>query len=164
MKRVRRFLATAFTGVLALWVTAPGTAATSTGTLSVTATVVATCSVATAHVAFGTYGGTQLDGVGAVSITCTNLAPYTVELGAGAGAGASAASRKLTGPAGQSLDYGLYQDAARSAVWGSAGSLQAVTGTGIGSLQSLTVYGRMPASQTPGAGVYTDTVTVTVTY
>ena len=34
----------------------------------------------------------------------------------------------------------------------------------IGSLQSITVYGRVPAQSTPAAGDYTDTVLVTFSY
>jgi len=39
-----------------------------------------------------------------------------------------------------------------------------VAGTGTGAAQNLTVYGRIPASQFPGAGSYSDTVVVTLTY
>ncbi|WP_409528142.1 spore coat protein U domain-containing protein [Rhizobium sp.] len=39
-----------------------------------------------------------------------------------------------------------------------------VTGTGTGSPQTLTVYGRVPAQNTPAPGTYSDTVVVTVSY
>jgi spore coat protein U-like protein len=39
-----------------------------------------------------------------------------------------------------------------------------VSGTGIGSSQNYTVYGRVQAQTTPAPGTYTDTITVTVTY
>jgi spore coat protein U-like protein len=143
---------------------APALAATTTTNLNVSASVVDTCVVSASNVNFGTYGGTQLDGAGTVSVTCTNLAAYTVELDAGGGAGASVASRKLTGPASQTINYSLYKDAARTTLWGTVAGSQSVAGTGTGTQQVLNVYGRMPASQTPGAGTYNDTVIVTVAY
>ncbi|MCR6502850.1 spore coat protein U domain-containing protein [Shinella sp. CPCC 101442] len=39
-----------------------------------------------------------------------------------------------------------------------------MSGTGSGSQQDITIYGRVPAQNTPLAGTYTDTVVVTVTY
>jgi len=139
-------------------------AASTTTTFNVTATVVATCTVSATNVAFGNYGSTQLDSTGAVSIACTNLAPYTIELDAGAGSGATVAARKMTGPSSQTLGYSLYQDASRTLLWGTTAGSNSVAGTGNGATQSLTVYGRVPATQYPTAGSYTDTVTVTVTY
>ncbi|UWX04453.1 spore coat protein U domain-containing protein [Pseudoxanthomonas sp. NC8] len=37
-------------------------------------------------------------------------------------------------------------------------------GTGSGSIQALTVYGRVPAQPVSAAGTYSDTVTVTLTF
>ncbi|MES2959430.1 MAG: spore coat U domain-containing protein [Pseudomonadota bacterium] len=143
---------------------APGWAATTSGTFNVTASVVATCSVSATDVAFGTYTGAQLDGSGSISVTCTNLLPYTVELNAGIGAGSTVASRLMTGPSSQTISYSLYQNAGRTTLWGTTAATQSVAGTGIGTAQALTVYGRAPAAQTPGVGSYSDTITVTVTY
>ncbi len=147
----------------AIWAT-PAMSATTNTTFSVTANVVTNCVVAASSVAFGTYSTSQLDATGSISVTCTNLAPYTVELDAGTGSGATVASRKMTGPASQTLNYSLFQDSARTTPWGTASALQAVAGIGSGALQSLTVYGRVSAAQTPGAGTYSDTITVLVTY
>lgn len=141
-----------------------GFSSTTSSTFNVTATIVASCVVSASNVAFGSYVGAQLDATGSVVVTCTNLAPYTVELDVGTGAGATAADRKMTGPLSQTLSYSLYQDSSRTLPWGPLASALAVAGTGTGSAQTLVVYGRMPASQTPGAGVYSDTITVTVTY
>ncbi|MFY0084261.1 spore coat protein U domain-containing protein, partial [Acinetobacter baumannii] len=44
-------------------------------------------------------------------------------------------------------------------------STTAYSGTGTGAVQTVNVYGRIPAGSTlPSAGSYVDTVTVTVTY
>jgi len=63
------------------------------------------------------------------------------------------------------LEYNLYTDAGRTTVWGD-GTASSVTaaGTGSGAQQSLTVYGRIPASQSVPAGSYSDTVTATINF
>ncbi len=49
-------------------------------------------------------------------------------------------------------------------MWGNTIGTDTVAGTGTGSNQSLTVYGRVPVQSTPVGATYTDTVIVTVTY
>ncbi|KCZ59657.1 hypothetical protein HY30_13710 [Hyphomonas chukchiensis] len=63
------------------------------------------------------------------------------------------------------LSYNLYTNSGYGTVWGDGtGGSSDVTGTGSGSVQDLTVYGRMPAGQGEPAGDYSDTVTATITY
>ena len=138
--------------------------ATSTSSFNVTATVVATCVVSATPVAFGIYGTAQLDSTGQVTVICVNGTSYTLALDAGTGSGASLAARRMTGPTGQTLTYSLYQDSSRSSVWGDVVGTNAMAGTGSGIVQVITMYGRIPASQYPSAGVYSDTVAVTLTY
>ena len=76
--------------------------------------------------------------------------------------GASATTRKMASGANRAT-YGLFRDAARTQGWyTSAGTT--VAGSGNGSMQSIAVYGRVPAQSTPPNGTYADTVTVTLTY
>ena len=51
-----------------------------------------------------------------------------------------------------------------STVWGNGTASSTHSGTGTGSTQSLTIYGRLPSLANVIPGSYTDTVTVTVTY
>jgi spore coat protein U-like protein len=64
------------------------------------------------------------------------------------------------------LNYNIYTSAARTTVWGNGTSGTAtIGGTGTGTSQSVTVYGRVGSGQTSvPAGAYADTVAVTVTY
>ena len=96
-------------------------------------------------------------------MSCTNTTPYTVALNAGTGTGATVAVRKMTSSA-QTLNYSLYQDNARGTVWGQTTGTDTVAGTGNGSAQALTVYGRIPAGQLPTPGSYSDTITATISY
>lgn len=147
-----------------LWAPAIALPATATSTFNTTATVVATCAISATNVAFGSYSTAQLDATGSISITCTNGTTYTVALDAGVGASATLAARKMTGPSSQTLTYSLYQDVSRSTLWGDTAGVNTAAGTGSGAAQSLTVYGRIPSLQFPGAGTYSDTITVTLSY
>jgi spore coat protein U-like protein len=115
-------------------------------------------------VAFGNYTSTQVDQTGNIAVLCTNGTSYTIGLDAGAGTGATTSVRKMTGSLGGNLNYALYRDSGRTNNWGSTIGTDTQAGTGTGLLQNLTVYGRIASAQTPLAGVYTDTVTVTLTY
>jgi spore coat protein U-like protein len=144
-----------------------GIAATATTTFQVTATVLSVCTVSATNLAFGNYdasSGTPNDASSTVTTTCSNSTAYTVALNAGTGSGATVALRKMTNGA-NTLNYSMYTTAGRTTVWGD-GTLSTVTqaGTGNGSGQALTVFGRIPTSQYVTAGSYTDTVTATVTY
>lgn len=61
--------------------------------------------------------------------------------------------------------YQLYQNAAYTTPWGDGiGGTSAVTGTGSGSSQAITVYARVLPQTTPSAGNYSDTIIATITY
>lgn len=142
-------------------------AATATNTFNVTMTITSSCTVTNpTTLAFGSAGvlSAAVDQTSTFDVTCSNTVPYTV--GLNTGLNASGAQRRMLGGGTNSeyINYDLYQDAGRTTAWGNAvGSWQ--SGTGNGSAQSFTVYGRVPAQTTPSPGAnYTDTVTITVTY
>lgn len=148
-----------------------GYADTATGNLSVTASITNACTVsATTALAFGAYvsgpGNVAKDGTGTVSTTCTIGAPTTVTLGQGANAAGGSTDalplRQMADSANR-LAYFLFQDAARTSVWGNT-SGTGIAGTGTGAEVQLTVYGRIPAGQNKPAGTYADTVVATVTF
>ncbi|MCA1324013.1 spore coat U domain-containing protein [Herbaspirillum sp. alder98] len=139
-------------------------AATATGSLTISANVVASCTVIGSAVAFGAYIQTVVNQTGGITVLCTNGTAYNVGLDAGTGAGATTAARKMTGSGGGTLNYALYRDSGRTNNWGSTIGTDTLTGTGNGLTQALTVYGQVAAAQTPLAGTYSDTVTVTLTY
>ena len=138
----------------------PAAAGTATTTFTVSATVVATCGVSATSLAFGSYtGSSAVDQTSTISVTCSNGAAYSVALNDGANA--SGSTRRMTGGASNYLTYEMYSDASRTTVWNASAP---VSGTGTGSAQSLTVYGRIPSGQNAVVGSYSDTVQVTVTY
>ncbi|WP_084462785.1 Csu type fimbrial protein [Oceanibaculum pacificum] len=150
----------------ALFAASKAKAATATSSFAVTATVLQSCIVLATPMIFGNYDPTSLtptDATTELLVTCTNGTSYNVGLNAGGGSGASIASRKLSF-GGSTLNYTLYRDSNRTNVWGTTVGTDTQIGTGTGLPVGHTVYGRMPALQAALPGVYTDTITVTVTY
>lgn len=153
--------------VAASFVSQAANAATATGQFNVTITIQSNCVVQSAtDLAFGSQGviTANIDAQSTISVQCTNTTPYTIGINVGNGAGATVASRKMTGSAAATVNYSVYRDAARTLVWGTTIGTDTLAGTGNGSTQPITVYGRVPPQATPAAGAYSDTLTVTVTY
>ena len=146
---------------------APGTyvdtIATDSRSFTVTAVVQPQCQITASNLAFGSYTGEVLYAVSALTVTCTKTTPYYVNLDDGQHRDGSFLPRAI-GPGGVLLSYTMFQDAARSSRWGTTYNLDGVAGTGSGSAQSLTVYGRVAAGQFVTPGTYTDTVIATITY
>lgn len=120
-------------------------------------------------VAFGGYDvfdSSPVLSTGAISFECSDMGPTdTLRIDLDGGHSGSVAARSLVGGVFQ-LAYGLYLDAARSLLWGdgTGGSTSygpVLPGNGV---TTVYLYGAIPAGQDVGAGVYTDTITITVVY
>ena len=148
-------------------------AGTATGNLTVQLTITSSCSIGAATLNFGSDAGTSLVTTAltastTVSVTCTNLSPYSI--GMGQGSNYNTTNRMANGS--NYIDYGLYTDAGLTHPWTTASSSTTCTiangcylGTGNGSAQSVTIYGQVPTVTTaPAAGSYSDTVVMTITY
>lgn len=150
--------------VLTLVSSIPAQAATATANLSVSATVVASCSVSSGTLGFGNYDPTatsNLDASTTFQVTCTR--GTTATLGMGLGSNATGSTRRMINGS-EYLTYELYQNAGRTTVWGSSGgALLSLSAASSSSAQTLTVYGRVPQSQDVAVGSFADTVVMTVT-
>ncbi|MBB3255496.1 spore coat protein U-like protein [Paraburkholderia bannensis] len=136
-------------------------------TFQVTLTVQADCSINTNPLNFGSTGvlSSNIDQQTNLNVTCSTGTPYAVALDAGTPTGSTVASRLLANAgATGTVKYNLYQDAARTQVWGQTAGTDTVAGTGTGTAQSIMVYGRVPAQNTPAPDTYQSTVTATVTF
>lgn len=144
-------------------------AATLPTNLSVTITITNQCTGAsTTGIDFGSHGflTTDVDNTGSITVTCTTGAAYTIGLGTGTGSGATVSSRKMTvtSPGTATIDYQLFREIGRTTNWGNTPGNDTVAGTGNGSAQTVTVFGRVPAQASPVAGTYNDTVVVSINY
>lgn len=128
---------------------------------TVLATVAKNCLVSTADVNFGSHGilNSNISAAGAVNLTCTKGTNYAVALEAGA----VPANQRMMKNGAHSVSYALYQNPQHTQLWGSAPG-ETASGAGSGNVASLPVYGLVPPQNTPPAGVYKDTVVITVTY
>lgn len=143
-------------------------AATTSTTMAVSATVLTSCTAGASPLAFGNYdpsATSPTDATTTVTVTCTGNATAVIGLDKGVN-GTSTTAREMILTGGTSkLNYALYQDAAHTLNWGNTAGTDTVSGSvTLATPLTETVYGRIAAGQTPNAGSYTDTVTVTVTY
>jgi spore coat protein U-like protein len=141
-------------------------AATATGTLNLSITIAATCSVVSATaINFGTVSAiaSNIDQTSTLTVNCSSTTPYNVGLSAGGGTGATFADRKMMNGA-NAVSYSLYRDSGYTQVWGNTVGTDTVAGTGTAANQTLTIYGRVSAQTAPPPGAYSDAVTVTITY
>lgn len=148
---------------------APAMAATATAVMPVSVDIINSCTVAATPMSFGapsTIGGANIDSTSTVSLVCTNGATYDVALdnGLNATSGQRYMSNGAATPV--KIPYNVFRDSARSAAWSNASGTTTVSGTaGTSGNVTLTAYGRIPSTASSvGAGAYSDTVTVTVTF
>ena len=143
------------------------------------AAAVVDCTVSTTGVAFGTYdplAATPNDSTGNVTLVCTHVSggatrvTYSVALSRGSSGTFS--QRQLRAGA-SVLNYNLFSNSARSAVWGdgaagttvAGGSTTVGPGVGNGRRESVhPIYGRIPAQQDALSGNYADSIIVTLTF
>jgi spore coat protein U-like protein len=165
MKRTVLFL----TALTALVVAAPAFAASASAPLNISASVAAVCTITTSPVAFGPYdpvvvnAATDLTAAGSVNVACTKGTASTIDLGNG---GNFAAGSRRMGSGTDFLNYALYKDAARTAVWGTglAGGTTAAYTAASKALTAVPVYGTVPQNQNVTVGAYTDVVLATILY
>ncbi|MDX3805180.1 MAG: spore coat U domain-containing protein [Bosea sp. (in: a-proteobacteria)] len=139
--------------------------ATAVGNFQVQINIQANCAVISASdLNFGNTGvlSTNIDSTSNISVQCTTSTPYTIGLNQGVNGG-SVTTRQMAGSGGL-INYSLFRDSGRTQNWGSTAGTDTVAGVGNGAAQNYTVYGRVPAQTTPAPALYTDTITVTVTY
>lgn len=110
---------------------------------------------------------TSTPGSGSIVLQCTPGTPLTIGIGSGANTGNVAAGRFLA-KGSERLRYQLYKDSAFSNVWGdgsNGATALSATFPSAGGTQNYPVYARLfSVTPLPSAGLYSDVVTVTVSY
>ena len=153
------------TALLAATAIAPAYAA-NNDTFDVTITIEKSCDdTATQNVAFAdsVSAAGAVQATGSVSVQCTNGADYNVALNGGATE--DVAARQMSNGT-DTIAYQLYQDAARTTVWGDTGTarLEGI-GTGFsGDDIDHVVYAEATLTGDETAGDYSDTITATVSF
>jgi spore coat protein U-like protein len=146
----------------------PALAQTATDEFNVQITIDAECLIDSAtDLDFGSSGviDSDIDATSTITVTCTSGTDYDIGLSPGMGDEATVATRLMTGPDGDTVQYSLYQDPGRTVVWGDTIDTNTKADTGTGAPQAHDVFGRVFEEQdTPQPGTYEDVITVTVTY
>lgn len=128
------------------------------GILKLAARVPVMCTfVAISSVNFGSYIGNETNGTGAMSVNCVLGTNYAISLGTG---GSGTYDPRQMNHGSDLLNYNLYTDNTHTTIWENG----TVNGTGTGSDQNYSIYGRILAGQYVPAGGYSDTVVVTIDY
>lgn len=139
-------------------------AATSTGSLAVRVVVQNACSVTGTTLDFGTYTSGQTSDLlttGEIGYTACPAGQIRFDLDGGTNGTVTA--RKLSDGDGNLLEYALFRNSARSLTFGEGTDGQTLTLTDAGS-GSVTVYGQIVKGQAAPTGIYTDIVTITLTF
>ena len=148
-------------------------AATATGTMAVSTSVLMSCTIAAGAMTFASYDPTAAadnDATATITSTCTTGGAAVITMGQGSRAQIGSTDAiplraMFNGDEGgpEDLDYHLYSDSAGGTVWGNtAGTGKAITADG--TAQAFTAYGRIPKNQTVSSGTFNDSVLVTLTY
>jgi len=122
------------------------------------------CTVNPQGVSFGEYNsvtGASVDGVGYINLSCDSPANVDVSLSTGSSGTYSARTMSSTG---SDMQYNLYTDSGRTAVWGDGTAGSSTVALSVTSSEDISVYGRIAPVQNLPAGSYSDVIVVTVTY
>jgi spore coat protein U-like protein len=160
-----RVLLSATSLALALSSIGVSTAATVSAPLTVSATVLGTCSFSAASftMAFPDYApvlNAPSQNV-TLGVTCSATVPYSLGV-----TGLSGGVRQMTDGT-NNLEYNIFQNAGLTTVLGNTPGVDTFSATGSGSSQSYTLYGKIPDNSTNRsvpAGVYGATLSIDITY
>jgi len=131
---------------------------------SASARVDPNCVVSASDLNFGvlTDFSRPVDAQTSISVSCSAGLSYTIALDGGRSQASDPTQRKMTSGV-ASIRYALHRDAARGLPWG-ASSANAHASVGSGGAQTIPVYGRIAAGQSPSPGSYSDVIVITVAY
>jgi len=172
MKHTRLIAGAAF-AACALLIPSAAFAGSSSSSMSVTASVVAMCTVSAPALAFGnwdavTNGSAALDATSTLTFTCTK-GSSSVYVTADAGANSThggTTTRAMTDGSSNYLSYELYTDSGYTTVWNttnSGGHTFAPT-FATSHTATATVYGQIPSGQDATVGSYADSVSVVINF
>jgi spore coat protein U-like protein len=106
---------------------------------------------------------TNVDSTASLTIKCPPRIAFTVDIDTGLYP--NGINRRVYNPAANAyINYDVYKDPPRSAVWGTGGARNVAGNSGLLGLAVMPVYGRVASVKTLKAGGYSDTLTVTVSF
>ena len=133
---------------------------TATDSFQVSITIADDCTIDADDLDFGSHSAipADVDVDSTITVNCSVGTNYAVSLDQGGN------GTRLMSDGTNDVDYDLYTTALRNVPWGTNVGVDTVGGTGDGTDQVLTVYGRVPSQATPPPAQYTDSITATVAF
>ncbi|RWR02341.1 spore coat protein U [[Pantoea] beijingensis] len=145
-------------------------------TLGVSATILPACTAGSdvgGNIRFGTLNfgnyanlssiinAASAQQAGSIRVNCINGLSYKILMDGGNSGNTAGRNMVNTANSAITVLYNLYTTASRTTIWDNT---TGVSDVGNGADQWHTVYGRVPVQNTPAAGIYQDTVNVTVSW
>ena len=105
-----------------------------------------------------------LDQTTLLQINCTRGATTTIGIDNGTHAGQASIGTRALARGNRHLGYDIYQDSGRNTLWTNAGAglYNYVSPSSLPT--TISIYGRIFASQNAPTGIYTDTLVITINY
>jgi len=127
------------------------------------------CNLSTTGINFGIYdifAAAPASSTGTITITCDKNANVTVSVGPSPTSGGFNPRQMQLIAGTDLLNYNLYTDAGQTAIWGdgTAGTSTVLEKAKKNTPSNVIVYGSIQALQDITAGVYSETVTVTIVW
>ena len=165
MKRWRWGAGLTMAGACALAASPCAAAGRATNQFLASVNPVSSCTVSAAPLIFLIPVPTNLnvDSTSTITIKCPPNTAYTIDIDRGLYS--NGINRRVYNAGFNAyINYDVYKDPPRSAVWGTGGARNVGGNSGLTGIALLTVYGRVNSVKTLRSGSYTDTLTVTITF
>lgn len=106
---------------------------------------------------------TNVDSTSTIAVKCPPNTAFTIDIDTGLHA--NGINRRVYNAGYNAyINYDVYKDPPRSAVWGTGGAKNVAGNSGATGIVLQTVYGRVASVKTLKSGSYRDTLTVTITF
>ena len=164
---IRWYLSAGLTmaGAFALVASPCAAAGRATNQFQASVSPISSCSVSAAPLIFLIPVPTNInvDSTSTITVKCPPQTAFTIDIDTGLYS--NGINRRVFNPGYNAyINYDVYKDPPRSAIWGTGGVKNVAGNSGLTGVALLTVYGRVASVKTLQSGSYNDTLTVTVTF
>ena len=152
-------------GACALAASPCAAAGRATNQFRVSVNPIASCTVSAAPLIFLIPVPTNInvDATSTITVKCPRNTAFTIDIDTGLYA--NGINRRVYNAGFNAyINYDVYKDPPRSAVWGTGGAKNVAGNSGLTGTVLIPVYGRVASVKTLKSGSYRDTLTITVTF
>ena len=165
MNRWRLCAGLTMAGACALAASPCAAAGRATNQFRVSVNPIASCTVSAAPLIFLIPVPTNInvDSTSTITVKCPRNTAFTIDIDTGLNS--NGINRRVYNAGFNAyINYDVYKDPPRSAVWGTGGAKNVAGNSGLTGTVLIPVYGRVASVKTLKSGSYRDTLTITVTF